>query len=65
MVSAVVVTCRTNQLTVVPAVYLTLCIYHFVERLLTDSLSLPQAPWSLTFWLVYEEIRVLAGIGNF
>ncbi|KAL5506582.1 hypothetical protein EMCRGX_G008260 [Ephydatia muelleri] len=23
------------------------------------------APWSLTFWLVYEEIRVLAGIGNF
>lgn len=24
-----------------------------------------QAPWSLTFWLVYEEIRVLAGVGNF
>lgn len=23
------------------------------------------APWSLTFWLVYEELRVLAGLGNF
>jgi solute carrier family 25 uncoupling protein 27 len=23
------------------------------------------APWSLSFWLVYEEIRVLSGIGNF
>ncbi|XP_019848686.1 PREDICTED: mitochondrial uncoupling protein 4-like [Amphimedon queenslandica] len=23
------------------------------------------APWSLTFWLVYEEIRVIAGVGNF
>ncbi|XP_064390240.1 mitochondrial uncoupling protein 4-like [Halichondria panicea] len=23
------------------------------------------APWSMTFWLVYEEIRVLAGVGNF
>ncbi|XP_065910309.1 mitochondrial uncoupling protein 4-like [Dysidea avara] len=23
------------------------------------------APWSLTFWLVYEEVRVLAGLGNF
>lgn len=23
------------------------------------------APWSLTFWLVYEEVRVLAGVGNF
>jgi len=27
--------------------------------------STPQAPWSLTFWLVYEEVRVLAGLGNF
>ena len=24
-----------------------------------------QAPWTLTFWLVYEEIRVLANVGNF
>ena len=40
MVSAAVVTCRTNQSTAVPAMYLTLSVYHFVERLLTDSLSL-------------------------
>ena len=30
-----------------------------------NLLLFPQAPWSLTFWLVFEEIRVLAGVGNF
>lgn len=23
------------------------------------------APWSLTFWVVYEEVRVITGVGNF
>ncbi len=40
-----------------------------IQLVSTEMLTLRyfvlQAPWSLTFWLVYEEIRVVAGVGNF
>ena len=47
---------------------LTFVCYQFMHPSPSYSLSpFPplQAPWTLTFWLVFEEIRVLAGVGNF
>ena len=42
-------------------------ICYGIINMAMHSLCCPllQAPWLLTFWILYEEVRVLAGVGNF